>query len=77
MWGLTTGKLLALLLVVSAVLGGLSSAQGEILTLKATVSGDSAPDIVSSTKTEKLVNGDFEIWPFKHWDRVATGRWHQ
>ncbi len=37
--------------------------------MKATVSGDSSPDIVSSAQTDKLVNGDFEIWPFRRWDR--------
>ncbi len=69
MWGLAAGKLFASLLVVSVVLGDLSSVRGETLTLNAVASGDPAPEVVSSTIFDKLINGDFEIWPFRRWDQ--------
>ncbi len=68
MWAMTTGKLLALCLAVSVVLGSLPSAEGDTLAFRATVSGALAPETVSSAETEKLVNGDFEIWPFRDED---------
>ncbi len=71
MWGMTTGKLLALCLAVSVILGSLSSAQGETLVFKALALGDAAPDLVSAAETRTLVNGDFEIWPSRPRDRSS------
>ncbi len=65
MWAMTTGKLFALCLAIAVVFGGLSSVQGDTLEFRAMVSGVQTPEIISSDETEKLVNGDFEIWPYR------------
>lgn len=72
MWAMTTGKLFALCLAVCVVLGSLASAQGDTLVFRTAVSGDLTPEIVSSTETDTLVNGDFEIRPFRHRDRESS-----
>ncbi len=69
MWAMTTGRLFAFCLALLMVCGRLSSAQGDTLAFKAMVAGELAPEIVSGSETEKLMNGDFEIWPYRPWDR--------
>ena len=68
MEAIKTGRWFVWCLAVSALLGGLLNAQGDTLVFRLMVSGDDTPEIVSSADIEKLVNGDFEIWPFRSSD---------